>query len=315
MIDGARILITGGTGSLGTRLTQRLLEERQPYRIILMARGEENMRLAKERFKGYGDKVDYFIGDVESLERCREAFVGCDIIVHAAAMKQIPMCEDHPFEAVETNVIGAKNVCKAAIENKVTKTVFISTDKAVSPANLYGATKLAGEKIALGANVYGGGWSSFSCVRYGNVAGSRGSVIPFFRSLIKKGERTLPITDSRMTRFWLSIDEAVDAVVTTIEAGIPESIYIPKMPSFKITDLACAMGDRWEQKGMRAGEKLHESMLGEYEYLKTMEGQKSYVVLERPGPYQTVPEGFRYTTNENPWFLTIDEIRERLEAV
>ena len=316
MLDGKRILITGGSGSFGRRFVQRALKDYQPKRLIIFSRDEYKMSQLQQEFAKYGDKVDYFIGDVRDAERCRRAFRGCDIVIHAAAMKQIPMCEAHPFEAINTNILGGQNVCTAALDREVEKVVFLSTDKAVSPVNLYGTTKLAAEKVAIGANIYSGGSTVFSVVRYGNVAGSRGSVIPYFRSLVGSGERTLPVTDQRMTRFWLSLDDAVNAVLLALEIGAPGCIYIPKMPSFKITDLVCALGCIWTQVGVRPGEKLHESMLGEYEHLRTYDNEGYYAVAPQviEGATNLVPEGFRYSTDTNDRFMDVEEIKKCLAS-
>jgi UDP-N-acetylglucosamine 4,6-dehydratase (inverting) len=274
------------------------------------------------------EHMRYFIGDVRDSERMARAFDGVDYVVHAAALKQVPACEYNPFEAVKTNIMGAQNVANAAIDRGVKKVVALSTDKAVNPINLYGATKLASDKLLIAANAYAGQHATtFSIVRYGNVAGSRGSVIPFFKMMLDKGECVLPITDVRMTRFWITLDQAVELVFRALEESKGGETYISKIPSFKIVDLAEAMTGNRSTKivGIREGEKLHEVMVTEYDSLRTFEYDQHYIIypdfdwwsLEQhftPGG-EKVEEFFRYTSDNNKVWLCVDEIRERLKQI
>jgi UDP-N-acetylglucosamine 4,6-dehydratase len=328
MIDGKSILITGGTGSFGKRFAARLFDEYSPRKVIIYSRDEYKQFLMREIFKKHESRVRYFIGDVRDKERLLRAFEGVDYVVHAAALKQVPVCEYNPFEAIKTNINGAQNVCDAAIDRGVRRVVALSTDKAVNPINLYGATKLASDKLFIAANAYTGSHETcFSIVRYGNVAGSRGSVIPFFRMLLQEGAKELPVTDFRMTRFWITLNEAVDLVLKALQESHGGETYVSKIPSFKITDLAKAIAPRGSMRevGIREGEKLHEVMVTEYDAYQTYEYDMHYIIY--PGAYEwwdesrlaaggkKVSESFRYASDNNPVWLTVDQIRERLETI
>ena len=328
MINGKTILVTGGTGSFGKRFAARLFDEYSPKKVIVYSRDEYKQFLMRETFKRYDAHMRYFIGDVRDKERLLRAFEGVDYVVHAAALKQVPVCEYNPFEAIKTNINGAQNVCDAAIDRGVERVVALSTDKAVNPINLYGATKLASDKLFVAANAYAGSHKTcFSIVRYGNVAGSRGSVIPFFRLLLQGGASELPVTDCRMTRFWITLNEAVDLVFKALQESHGGEIYVSKIPSFKITDLAQAMvpNGRTREVGIRGGEKLHEVMVTEYDAFQTYEYGRHYIIY--PGAYEwwdesrlapggkRVPEFFRYASDSNGDWLTVDQIRERLDTI
>lgn len=264
MLNNRSILITGGTGSFGKKFVKKVLRSYNPKKVIIYSRDEYKQYLMKKEFCDFKNKLRFFIGDVRDKERMYRAFDEVDIVVHAAALKHVPLMEYNPIEAVKTNINGAENVINAAIDRGVEKVVALSTDKAVNPVNLYGATKLVSDKLFIAANAYAGGKKTrFSVVRYGNVAGSRGSVIPFFKRLIESGEKELPITDFRMTRFWISLDEGVDLVFKAIGESKGGEVYISKIPSFKIVDLAKAMCPECKLKeiGIREGEKLHEVMV------------------------------------------------------
>lgn len=327
VFEGKTILITGGTGSFGKAFTAKLFENHNPQKVIIYSRDEYKQFHMKTAFGEYADSLRFFIGDVRDKERLLRAFDGVDYVIHAAALKQVPACEYNPFEAVKTNIHGAENVVNAAIDCGVKKVVALSTDKAVNPINLYGATKLASDKLIIAGNAYvGSRESSFSVVRYGNVAGSRGSVIPFFREILVSGKKRLPITDIRMTRFWITLNEAVDLVFKVIEESYGGETYIAKIPSFRITDLAEALnpGGEIEQVGIREGEKLHEIMVTDSDSFNTIEYDDHFIIY--PGSFgkmmssrilpggKRVPELFSYASNNNPRFLSVEEIRERIEA-
>ena len=268
MLNNKTILITGGTGSFGKSFTKMILKKYSPRKVIIFSRDEFKQDLFKKEISiempEKLSKLRFFIGDVRDKDRLYRAFDGVDYVVHAAAMKQVPACEYNPFEAIMTNINGAQNVVDAAIDRKVRKVVALSTDKAVNPINLYGGTKLVSDKLFISANAYAADKGTiFSVVRYGNVAGSRGSVIPFFKDLIEKGVDELPITDFNMTRFWISLEEGIDLVLKALEESKGGETYISKIPSFKITDLAEAMlpGCKLKHVGIREGEKLHEEMV------------------------------------------------------
>lgn len=328
MLTGKTILLTGGTGSFGKHFTKRVFEAYQPKKVIVYSRDEHKHFVMNQVFPQYKDRIRYFIGNVRDKERLQRAFDNVDYVVHAAAMKQVPLCEYNAFEAVKTNVQGAQNVAEAAIDKGVKKVIALSTDKAVNPINLYGATKMVSDKVFIGANAYAGGKdTTFSVVRYGNVAGSRGSVIPFFKMLLDRGETVLPITDYRMTRFWISMDEAVDLVFKALDESRGGETYISKIPSFRITDLAEAMNPKGSTKevGVREGEKLHEVMITEYDSFFTYEYKDHYIIYPHfdwwdldshftPGGTK-VPELFRYTSDENEQRLRVGEIAERLSTM
>ncbi|WP_294376395.1 UDP-N-acetylglucosamine 4,6-dehydratase (inverting) [uncultured Clostridium sp.] len=330
MLEGKNVLITGGTGSFGKKFTERILKEYNPKKIVIYSRDEFKQDLMAKEFKiKYPEKFDklrFFIGDVRDRERLYRAFKNIDYVIHAAAMKQVPACEYNPFEAIKTNIHGAQNIVDASIDCGVKKVVALSTDKAVNPINLYGGTKLVSDKLFIAGNAYSGGKGTiFSVVRYGNVAGSRGSVIPFFKSLIEKGIKTLPITDYRMTRFWITLDEGVDLVFKALKESKGGETYISKIPSFKITDLAKAMlpdGDI-KEIGIREGEKLHEVMVTKDDSRMTYEYEKHYIVYPHfdwwnsyefmtPGG-KLVEEGFEYNSGTNSEWLSVKQLQNLLE--
>ena len=278
------------------------------------------------RYREHMDVLRFFIGDVRDEGRLKMAMKGCDYVIHAAALKQVPACEYNPIEAIKTNVNGATNVINASLEAGVKKVVALSTDKAVNPINLYGGTKLVSDKLFCAANAYGGeDGTRFSVVRYGNVAGSRGSVIPFFQNLIDKGEKVLPITDFRMTRFWISLEQGVELVIKALEESKGGETFISKIPSFKITDLAEAMLPGCEKKevGIREGEKLHEIMVTREDSLHTYEYEMHFIVYPHynwwrdrdmiPGGKLVTPE-FEYSSGTNTEWLSVEQLRERMKT-
>jgi len=316
------VLITGGTGSFGNRFVKTLMEKYKPRRLIVFSRDELKQMEMRIKINDNGSTVmRYFIGDVRDKERLYRAFKGVDIVVHAAALKQVPTAEYNPLEVIKTNVMGMANVIDAAIDCKVKKVIALSTDKAANPVNLYGATKLCADKLCAAAGVYGREKSTiFSVVRYGNVMGSRGSVIPFFRQQAEKG--FIPITDPRMTRFWITLDQAVEFVIKCISMMRGGEIFVPKLPSMKIMDLAEAIAPSAEIDivGIRPGEKLHETLLTEDEARRTVEYKDLYIVNPSTSNIKNensshlagkpVPEGFCYSSNENNWWLTVEQMRK-----
>jgi UDP-N-acetylglucosamine 4,6-dehydratase len=312
------ILITGGTGSFGKKCARILLDEYSPERLIIFSRDE--LKQHEMRIGGYDSpNLRYFIGDVRDLDRLRRAMVGVDVVIHAAALKQVPACEYNPIEAIQTNVNGGRNVIEAALDNRVQRVLAMSTDKAVNPVNLYGATKLVAEKLFVQANAYRGGDPiRFSSVRYGNVVGSRGSVIPLFREQRKSGKVT--ITDPRMTRFWLTLEQGVRFVLNSIETMVGGEVFVPKIASMKMIDLATAMAPDCEVKviGIRPGEKLHEVLVSEDEARDTLELADRYLITPahpwwKDQPQLTgkpLPEGFRYASDTNTEWLSIHQLLE-----
>jgi UDP-N-acetylglucosamine 4,6-dehydratase/5-epimerase len=307
---GKSVLVTGGTGSFGKAFVRRLLSIEDIKKVIVFSRDELKQFEMQEIYKS--EKLRYFLGDVRDYNRLEQATYDVDMVVHAAAMKQIPAAEYNPMEAIKTNILGAENVIRAAIYNNVSRVVALSTDKAANPANLYGATKLCSDKLFVAGNIQSGKRETrFSVVRYGNVLGSRGSVIPFFLEKAKTGE--IPITDPRMTRFWLSLDQGVDFVINSLHRMTGGEIFVPKIPSFKVTDVAkvVAPNIRQETIGIRQGEKLHEVMITEDDSLNTLEFEDHYVISTSPKTYKNnlgktgnlVKEGFRFSSETNPdWF-------------
>ena len=326
MLNDKSILVTGGTGSFGKAFTKYVLTHYNPKKIIIYSRDEFKQFIMQNEFKEYASKLRFFIGDVRDKERLTRALNGVDYVIHAAALKQVPACEYNPAEAIKTNINGAQNVIDACLDTNVKKVVALSTDKAVNPVNLYGGTKLVSDKLFIAANAYAGDRDiSFSIVRYGNVAGSRGSVIPFFHNIIKNGGKELPITDYRMTRFWISLQQ-VELVIKALEEAKGGETFISKIPSFKITDLAQAMmpGCEMPEVGIREGEKLHEIMITVEDSMTTYEYEKHFVVYpqmvwsenKRIVPTgKKVPEGFSYSSGNNTWWLTVEEIKELLKSV
>ena len=327
IIDGKTILVTGGTGSFGKCFVIYILAKYNPQKIIIYSRDEFKQWMMSNEFKEYKDKLRFFIGDVRDKERLRRAFEGVDYVIHAAAMKQVPACEYNPNEAIRTNINGAQNVIDAALDTNVRKVVALSTDKAVNPVNLYGGTKLVSDKLFIAANAYVGNKDiSFSIVRYGNVAGSRGSIIPFFRSIIQSGGDELPITDYRMTRFWISLQEGVELVIKALQEATGGETFISKIPSFKVTDLAKAMlpGCKMPEIGIREGEKLHEIMVTVEDSLTTYEYEKHFIVYpqmvwnnkQKPDlSGKKVEEGFSYSSGNNKEWLTVDDLQRLLEKL
>lgn len=325
MLSNKTILITGGTGSFGKAFTRYALENYDPKKIIIYSRDEFKQLIMQNEFKEYASKLRFFIGDVRDKERLLRAFEGVDYVIHAAALKQVPACEYNPAEAIKTNIHGAQNVIDAALDTGVKKVVALSTDKAVNPFNLYGGTKLVSDKLFIAANAYAGGKDvCFSIVRYGNVAGSRGSVIPLFYNIIKNGGTELPITDYRMSRFWISLREGVQLVIKALEEAKGGETFISKIPSFKITDLAEAMlpGCGKPEVGIREGEKLHEIMVAVEDSPYTYEYDKHFIIYpqmvwsekNRAVPTgKKVSEGFSYSSGTNDTWLSVEEIRELLK--
>lgn len=327
MLNNKTILITGGTGSFGKKFTKTILKEYNPKKIIIYSRDEYKQFLMQSQFKDYSKKLRFFIGDVRDEKRLYRAFDGVDVVIHAAALKQVPAAEYNPIEAIKTNIHGAENIINASIDKGVKKVIALSTDKAVNPINLYGATKLVSDKLFISGNAYVGDKdTSFSVVRYGNVSGSRGSVIPFFKSLIDQGQKNIPITDFRMTRFWITLDDAVDLVIKAIEEAKGGELYVRKCPSFKVTDLAKAMKKdcEFEDVGIRPGEKLHEVMITEEDSRTTYEYDDHYIIYpdfdwwenvnNKPGG-KLVEDLYRYSSDNNKEWLSIEEMRDMLEKI
>lgn len=327
MLNDKSILITGGTGTFGKAFTKYVLEHYEPKKIIIYSRDEFKQLIMQNDFKEYAGKLRFFIGDVRDRDRLTRALEGVDYVVHAAALKQVPACEYNPAEAIKTNINGAQNVIDACLDTGVKKVVALSTDKAVNPVNLYGGTKLVSDKLFIAANAYAGSKDiCFSIVRYGNVAGSRGSVIPLFHRIIQNGGTELPITDYRMTRFWISLRQGVELVIKALAEAKGGETFISKIPSFKITDLAQAMlpGCKMPEVGIREGEKLHEIMVTVEDSATTYEYDKHFIVYpqmvwsenKKVQPTgKKVPEGFSYSSGTNAEWLTVEEIRELLKSV
>jgi UDP-N-acetylglucosamine 4,6-dehydratase len=315
-LSGKTILVTGGTGSFGTRFIQRVLAEHDPQAIRVFSRDELKQY---ELQRGIGDdpRLRMLIGDVRDLPRLVRATRGVDVIIHAAAMKQVPACEYNPSEAVLTNVVGSENIVSAAIENDVPLTIALSTDKAVNPVNLYGATKLCQEKLIVQGNAYAAdSVARFACVRYGNVVGSRGSVVPLFKAQAAEGVVT--ITDEAMTRYWITLDQAVDFVLSSLDRMGGGEVFVPRIPSMRITDLADALvpGAQRRVVGVRPGEKLHETLLTEDEARHAVQTEWGFVITPEYASWAQkehagteLPVGFRYASDTNDRWLTIDEMR------
>ena len=330
ILDNKTILVTGGTGSFGHCFTEYVLQHYNPKKIIIYSRDEyKQFTMANEKiYKENADKMRFFIGDVRDGARFERACENVDYIIHAAALKQVPACEYNPDEAIKTNITGAQNVINAALNTGVKRVVALSTDKAVNPVNLYGATKMVSDKLFIAANAYSGTKDvNFSIVRYGNVAGSRGSIIPFFKQLIEKGEKELPITDYRMTRFWISLPEGVELVLKALAEAKGGETFISKIPSFHIKDLAEAMcpGIKTVEVGIRPGEKLDEIMVTTEDAPFTYEYDKHFIVYpqvtfnDKQVPDlsgKKVADGFYYSSGNNTEWMSVEEIRRRLsEAV
>jgi len=318
------ILVTGGTGSFGKKFIEIMLEEYTPAKLIVLSRDEQKQH--EMRQMGFlHENLRYFIGDVRDYDRLRRAFFGVDFVIHAAALKQVPACEYNPMEAVKTNILGSSNVIDAALDAKVDRVIALSTDKAVNPINLYGATKLAAEKLFVQSNAYAGGKTTrFSCVRYGNVVGSRGSVVPLFIRQREKGVVT--VTDERMTRFWISLNQGVRFVIRCLEEMHGGEVFVPKIPSMTVSDLAKAMAPEAEIKyiGIRPGEKLHEVLISEDEARTVIELDDMYVVQPAEAYWfgrewesigKTLPDDFRYVSNRNDDWLAVEQIQEIVKPI
>jgi len=324
MLDGKSVLITGGTGSFGQKCTETILEKHNPRRLIIFSRDElKQFEMARRFPESKYPCMRYFIGDIRDKERLHRAFAEVDLIIHAAALKQVPAIEFNPFEAIKTNIIGAQNVMNVSIDQRVKKVIALSTDKAANPINLYGATKLCSDKLFIAGNSYvPRNQTAFSVVRYGNVIGSRGSVVSLFRNQKKTG--VLSITDPRMTRFWISLELGVTFVLQCIEKMVGGEIFVPKIPSMNIMELARAICPecRLETIGIRPGEKLHEVMIPLDEARNTVEFENHFVIKPdfrffqrrfRQDGCRPVADDFAYSSDTNPWKLSVDEMRALVE--
>jgi len=313
------VLVTGGTGSFGKKFVKIMLDEFHPAKLIIYSRDE--LKQHEMRAAGFEDaSLRYFIGDVRDGDRLRRAMHGVDLVVHTAALKQVPACEYNPMEAIKTNILGTSNVIEAALDAGVKKVMALSTDKAVNPVNLYGATKLAAEKLVVQSNAYAAGTSTrYACVRYGNVVGSRGSVVPVFMKQRESGKIT--ITDDRMTRFWLSLEQGVHFVIQSIQEMHGGEVFVPKIPSMKVSDLARAVAPQAKVEiiGIRPGEKLHEVLISDDEARTTIEQEGRFIVLPAEAMWfvydwkahgQPLPDGFRYASDTNTQWLDIEGIRK-----
>jgi UDP-N-acetylglucosamine 4,6-dehydratase/5-epimerase len=319
------ILITGGTGSFGKKFVEIMLSEYQPAKLIIFSRDE--LKQHEMRVGGFDHpSLRYFLGDIRDYDRLRRAMNGVSIVVHAAALKQVPACEYNPMEAIKTNILGSSNVIEAALDTGVKKVLALSTDKAVNPVNLYGATKLAAEKLIVQSNAYAANSPTrFSCVRYGNVIGSRGSVIPLFLQQRENGA-VLTVTDDRMTRFWLSLEQGVRFVIRAIEEMRGGEVFVPKIPSTRITDVAKAIAPEAQVEviGIRPGEKMHEVLIHEDEARSAVELEDMYVIQpaealwfghDWQGRGKPLPEGFHYDSLTNPEWLSLEQIREMIAPI
>lgn len=323
ILDGKSVLVTGATGSFGKRFVKHVLEKHDPARLVIFSRDELKQFEMQQWLKS--PKLRYFLGDVRDKERLYRAFDGIQIVIHAAAMKQVPASEYNPMEAVKTNIIGAENVIDVCIDQQVERVIALSTDKAANPANLYGATKLCSDKLFIAANGLSGRHRTrFSVVRYGNVVGSRGSVIPFFMQ--KKKEGVLPITDPRMTRFWITLGQGAQFVLDSLERMHGGEIFVPKIPSMKIMDVAKAVAPdcRTEIIGIRPGEKLHEIMITPDDAWNTVELDQYYVIQPAADWWDSkvytndmharrVPDGFQYSSDRNTEWMSADDLRALLK--
>lgn len=323
MFDNTSVLVTGGTGSFGKKFIANLLKNHKPKRVIVFSRDELKQHDMRTQFpEAPGSPMRYFLGDVRDADRLRRAFHGVDVVVHAAALKQVPACEYNPFEAILTNVMGAKNIIDAAIDEEVPKVLALSTDKAVNPVNLYGASKLAAEKLFVQGNSYAGGTrTKFSCTRYGNVVGSRGSVVPVFKQQAASGKVT--VTDKRMTRFWLTLEQGVEFVMKAIERMQGGEIFVPKIPSMNIMDLVTALAPHCEVEyvGIRPGEKVHEVLISEDEARHTIDVGDAYIIKPEyfsraHDPWEhgaSLCAGFKFVSNENKDWLTAEQMKSLSE--
>jgi UDP-N-acetylglucosamine 4,6-dehydratase (inverting) len=328
LLNNKVILITGGTGSFGHKFTEKIFTQYNPRKVIIYSRDEYKQYLMQKKYEPYFRQMRFFIGDVRDEKRLFRAFENVDVVIHAAALKHVPAMEYNPLEAVKTNIHGAENVINAALDRQVKKVIALSTDKAVYPVNLYGATKMVSDKLFVNANAFRGFKEiSFSVVRYGNVAGSRGSVIPYFKTLLEKGVKKLPITSYEMTRFWITLDEGVEMVFKAIENSRGSEIYVSKIPSFKVTDLARAMNPyvELEEVGIREGEKLHEFMITKENSRKSFDYGDHYIIYPEvhwwdenrhftPGG-KIVEQGFEYYSKSNTDRLSMEQLRNLLKKI
>lgn len=329
MFTKKNILITGGTGSFGSALIKKIITSYKPKKIIIYSRDELKQSEQKKKFKGKKYSIlRYFIGDVRDKDRLMLAMKDVDYVFHAAALKQVPAAEYNPMECVKTNIIGANNVIECSIFNNVKKVIALSTDKAASPTNLYGASKLVSDKLFVAANnLVGFGSLRFSIVRYGNVAGSRGSIIPEFKKILESGSKTLPITDKNMTRFWITLEQAIDFSIMSMKEMIGGEIFIPKLPSVKIIDVAKSFGNNIKLKyvGLRPGEKIHEIMCSHHDSQQVLEFKNYYVIIPeislktkktkyfnntKKEKSKFVKSNFEYCSGNNKYFLGVDQIKK-----
>jgi len=328
MLNNRTVLITGGTGSFGNKFTEFALKNFDLKKIIIFSRDEYKQFEMSKIFPEEKYPIRYFLGDIRDKSRLLTAFEGVDYVIHAAALKQVPALEYNPFEAVKTNILGTQNIIETSISQAVKKVIVISTDKAVSPINLYGATKLAMEKVVIAANSYvGEKATSFSAVRYGNVVGSRGSVIPLYLRLVNEGNKELPVTDERMTRFWLTLQQGVQLVVLAIEKSIGGEIFIPKIPSMRIIDVAKAISGNGSYNviGIRPGEKIHEALINKDEGRNTCDMGNHYIILPQFEIRESivdfyknikrVPESFSYESNTNEIWLNENDLYPMINSI
>jgi UDP-N-acetylglucosamine 4,6-dehydratase len=315
-MDGKSVLITGGTGSFGKAFVRRILDTTSVHRVVVFSRDELKQFEMAEQYPNE-PRIRFFIGDVRDVDRLRRAFDGVDVVIHAAALKQVPAVEYNPIEAVRTNINGAENIINAALDRDVKRVIALSTDKASSPINLYGATKLVSDKLFVNGNAYVGGRPTrFSVVRYGNVVGSRGSVVPFFKRMAPSGE--LPVTDERMTRFWITLPQGVQFVLDSLERMKGGEIFVPKIPSMRVMDLAKAMAPQARIKlvGIRPGEKIHEEMISVDDARRTLDMGTHFVIQPEAEWWakrgrltgKTLPEGFHYSSDLNDQWLSPEEL-------
>lgn len=330
MLNGKTILVTGGTGSFGKKFIKTVFEKYPDVKKIIVFSRDEYKQFVMQNmpeFLPHMEKLRFFIGDVRDKDRLMRAFEGVDIVVHAAALKQVPACEYNPFEAIKTNVMGAQNIIESAIDRGVKKVVALSTDKACAPINLYGATKLCSDKLFIAGNAYCGSKDTrFAVVRYGNVAGSRGSVIPFFKKLVDDGATELPITDMRMTRFWLKLEQAVEMVLEAIEHMQGGELYVKKIPSMRMPDLAKAIAPNIKtiEVGIRPGEKIHEQMITKADAPNTIEFNDFYIILPQIDieninylypQAKKVSDDFEYHSGNNDRWLTVEEMKNLISEI
>jgi len=327
LLDNKTILVTGGTGSFGNKFTEMVLNKCKVKKLIIFSRDEFKQHQMAKDFPDTKYPIRYFLGDVRDKSRLYRAFEGVDYVVHAAALKQVPALEYNPMEAVKTNVMGADNIVDVAIDRGIKKVIALSSDKAANPINLYGATKLVAEKIFIAANAYGGGKVKFAVVRYGNVFGSRGSVIPLFMKLRERGIKEYPITDERMTRFWITLKGGADLVINALKECEGGEVFVPIIPSMKITNLVRSIepNPRFKIIGIRPGEKLHETLISEDEARNSKIFKGMYVILpqfyetkevhKKYDNYPSLPEGFAYTSDKNDKILTIEGLRKMLKRL